>query len=121
MNNRLYFYNNTVISCAKSLKPSKRGELEITDLNKNYLDKNLLNVKMLEDDFMWLDTGTHDSVLNASNFIQNIEKSTNEKVACLEVIALKNCWVKPETVLKNIENYKNNNYYDYIRAYISKL
>ena len=111
----LYFYDKNVVEYAKSLKPSARGELEITDLNKIYLEKNKLKVEKLDDDFVWLDTGTHDSVLNASNVIQKIEKTSGEKVACIEKIALKNGWVKPEIVLKNIENYKNNSYYDYVR------
>ena len=117
----LYFYDNNVVEYAKSLKPSGRGELEITDLNKIYLKNNKLNVEILNEDFIWLDTGTHDSVLNASNFVQKIEHSSGEKVACLEEIALKNGWISPEIILKNTEDYKNNNYYDYIRNVISKM
>ena len=117
----LYFYDNNVVKYAKRLNPSARGELEITDLNKIYLEDNNLCVEKLPDDFVWLDTGTHDSVLNASNYIQKIEKSSGKKVGCLEEIALKNNWISPEIILKNIENYKNNNYYDYIRTVISKM
>ena len=117
----LYFYDNNVVEYAKGLTPSQRGELEITDLNKIYLEKNELNVEKLNEDFIWLDTGTHDSVLNAGNFIQKIEKKSGQKVACLEEIALKNGWINPEIVLKNIQDYKNNNYYNYIRDVISNM
>ena len=117
----LYFYDNNVVNCAKRLEPSLRGELEITDLNKIYLENNKLNVEKLPNDFVWLDTGTHDSVLNASNFIQKIEKISGKKVACLEETALKNGWVDPKTVLNNIEAYKNNNYFDYVRKVISEM
>ena len=116
----LYFYDKNVVEYAKILKPSARGELEITDLNKIYLKKNKLNVEKLEDDFVWLDTGTHDSILNASNFIQKIEKSNEKKVGCLEEIALKNGWIDSEFVLKSITDYKSNNYYDYIRNFVNK-
>ena len=114
----LYFYDNKVVEYAKNLKPSKRGELEITDLNKIYLENNKLNVEKLDKNFVWLDTGTHDSVLNASVFIQKIEKTSGIKVGCLEEIALKNDWVNPEFMYKHIENFKNNSYYDYIRSII---
>ncbi len=117
----LYFYDNNVVKYAKTLNPSARDELEITDLNRIYLELNNLVVEKLEDDFVWLDTGTHDSVLNASNFIQKIEKTSGEKVACLEEIALRNNWINPDLILKNIANYKNNNYYDYIRIFVKKL
>lgn len=114
----LYFYDKNVVEYAKSLKPSTRGELEITDLNKIYLENNKLDVEKLDEDFVWLDTGTHDSVLNASNFIQKIEKTSSKKVGCLEEIALKNCWVDPDFMLKYIENFKNNSYYEYIKSII---
>ena len=117
----LYLYDNNVVELAKSLKPSARGELEITDLNKIYLSKNKLNVEILGRGFTWLDTGTHDAVLQAGNFVQSMEINKGDKIACLEEIALLNKLIKPETVLKNIENYKNNDYYDYIRKVISKM
>ena len=117
----LYLYDSNVAEYAKSLKPSARGELEITDLNKIYLNKNKLNVEILGRGFTWLDTGTHDAVLQASNFIQSMEINKGDKIACLEEIALVNKLIKPETVLRNIENYKNNDYYDYIRKVISKM
>ena len=117
----LYLYNNKVVEYAKTLKPSQRGELEITDLNKIYLNQNELDVEILGRGFTWLDTGTHDAVLQASNFIQSMEINKGDKIACLEEIALENKLIKPEKVLKNIENYKNNDYYDYIRKVINRL
>ena len=117
----LYFYDKNVTYYAKKLKPSARGELEITDLNKIYLNKNLLNVQKLEDDFIWLDTGTHDSVLSASNFIQKIEKSSGKKVGCLEEIALNNGWVSTDFILRATADYKNNNYYEYIKNFANKI
>ncbi len=117
----LYLYNNKVVEYAKTLKPSARGELEITDLNKIYLNKNELNVEILGRGFTWLDTGTHDAVLQASNFIQSMEINKGDKIACLEEIALERKLIDPKTVLKNIENYKNSDYYDYIRKIISKM
>ncbi len=117
----LYLYNNKVVEYAKSLKPSKRGELEITDLNKIYLGNNELDVEILGRGFTWLDTGTHDAVLQASNFIQSMEINKGDKIACLEEIALENKLISPKQVLKNIENYKNNDYYDYIRRIINKM
>ena len=117
----LYLYDNKVVEYAKSLKPSNRGELEITDLNKIYLENDELNVEILVRGFTWLDTGTHDAVLQASNFIQSMEINKGDKIACLEEIALENKLILPNEVLKNIENYKNNDYYDYIRKVISKM
>ena len=110
-----------MVEYAKNLKPSARGELEITDLNKIYLNQNELDVEILGRGFTWLDTGTHDAVLQASNFIQSMEINKGDKMACLEEIALENKLIKPEMVLKNIENYKNNDYYDYIRKVIDRL
>lgn len=117
----LYLYNNSVIDYAKTLKPSSRNELEITDLNEIYLKNNELNVEILGRGFTWLDTGTHDAMLQASNFIQAMEINKGEKIACLEEIALENGLIKPDTVLENIKNYKNNDYYDYLRKVISKI
>ena len=95
------------------------SELKVYNLQQS--SEILKNVEILNEDFIWLDTGTHDSVLNASNFVQKIEHSSGEKVACLEEISLKNGWISPEIILKNTEDYKNNNYYDYIRNVISKM
>jgi len=111
----LYFYDNKVVEYAKSLKPSKRGELEITDLNKIYLKNNKLNVEILGRGFSWLDTGTHQSLLRASNYIQTIEENQGIKIACLEEVALRKEFIDKNTVLKNIEKFKNNEYYNYVK------
>ena len=112
----LYFYDRNVCTYAKQLTPSARGELEITDLNKIYLEKGLLNVEILGRGFAWLDTGTHDSMLQASNFVQSMELNKGEKIACLEEIALINNFISPEKMLNNIEKFGyKNEYYNYIR------
>lgn len=111
----LYFYDKNVCQFAKELTPSTRGELEITDLNKKYLEHDLLNVEILKEDFTWLDTGTHDSMLQASNFIQSIELHNGEKIACIEEIALNQGFVSIDKLIKNIMPFANkNSYYDYI-------
>ena len=112
----LYFYDNNVCRIAEKLEPSARGELEITDLNKKYLEKGLLNVEVLGRGFTWLDTGTHDSMLQASNFIQSMEYNKGEKIACIEEIAINQGFISREKVLQNTEIYDGkNNYYDYVR------
>ena len=116
----LYFYDNKVCEYAKILKPSKRGELEITDLNKIYLGKGDLNVEILGRGFAWLDTGTHDSMLQASVFVQTMELNKGVKIACLEEIAYNQGFISKENLLKQIEKYGNNNgYYNYVRDVVN--
>ena len=103
----LYFYDNRVVEYAKSLKPSKRNELEITDLNRIYLEQGELNVELLGQDFTWLDTGTHESLIEASNFIMTVENHQNRKIGCLEDIAYINGWITREQVEEVIKTYKN--------------
>ncbi len=112
----LYFYDNSVIEYAKSLKPSKRGELEITDLNRIYLEKGKLNVEKFGRGFAWLDTGTHKSLLQAGQYVQTIEENQGIKIACLEEIAIRMGFLTKEEVIKNISKYKNNEYYKYVLA-----
>jgi len=110
----LYFYSNDVIAKAKNLKPSARGELEITDLNRLYLNEGRLNVKLLSRGMAWLDTGTHESLLQASNFIQTIEDRQGLKVACLEEIAYTNGFITKDMLIKLAEPLKNNQYGSYL-------
>ncbi len=110
----LYFYGNDVVAKAKSLKPSKRGELEITDLNRLYLEENRLSVKLMGRGMAWLDTGTHDSLLEASNFIATIENRQGLKVACIEEIAFRNGYINKEQLLKLAEPLKKNHYGAYL-------
>mgnify|MGYP004576674971 FL=1 len=111
----LYFYDNSVIEKAKSLKPSKRGELEITDLNKIYLKEDRLNVELFGRGFAWLDTGTHNSLLKAGQYVQTIEENQGIKIACLEEIAIRMGYLSKDEILQNILTYKNNEYYNYIK------
>ena len=111
----LYFYDNSVIEKAKSLKPSKRGELEITDLNKIYLEEDRLNVELFGRGFAWLDTGTHNSLLKAGQYVQTIEENQGIKIACLEEIAIRMGYLSKDEILQNILTYKNNEYYNYIK------
>ncbi|MBR6098218.1 glucose-1-phosphate thymidylyltransferase RfbA [bacterium] len=115
----LYFYDGKVCDYAKQLTPSARGELEITDLNKLYLEKGKLNVEILGRGFAWLDTGTHDSMLQASNFVQSMELNKGEKISCLEEIAYLKGYISGEKILEHIANYKSD-YYDYVRNVIKK-
>ena len=110
----LYFYSNDVIQKAKNLKPSKRGELEITDLNRLYLEENRLNVKLLGRGFAWLDTGTHDSLLQASNFIATIEQRQGLKVSCIEEIAYKKGFIDKEQLIKLARPLCKNQYGEYL-------
>ncbi len=110
----LYFYSNDVIKKSIGLKPSKRGELEITDLNRLYLEEERLSLKMMGRGMAWLDTGTHDSLLEASNFIATIENRQGLKIACLEEIAFRNGYITREQLLKLAEPLKKNNYGQYL-------
>ena len=110
----LYFYSNDVVEKAKNLKPSKRGELEITDLNRLYLDENRLNVKLLGRGFAWLDTGTHESLLQASNFIATIEQRQGLKVSCIEEIAYKKGFITKEQLLELARPLSKNQYGQYL-------
>ena len=110
----LYFYDNRVVKYAKELKPSPRGELEITDLNRVYLENGELNVELLGQGFTWLDTGTHESLVEATNFVKTIESHQHRKIACLEEIAYLNGWITREDVLKAYELLKKNQYGQYL-------
>ena len=111
----LYFYDNKVVEYAKSLKPSARGELEITDLNRVYLEKGNLNVELLGQGFTWLDTGTHESLVDATNFVKTVETHQHRKIACLEEIAYLNGWISKEEVLEVYEVLKKNQYGQYLK------
>ena len=111
----LYFYDNRVVEYAKGLKPSKRGELEITDLNRIYLENGELNVELLGQGFTWLDTGTHESLVEATNFVMTVENHQNRKIGCLEDIAYINGWITREQVEDVIKLYKNNQYGRYLQ------
>ena len=110
----LYFYPNKVVNIAENIKPSARGELEITTVNQRFLDDNQLMVQTLGIGFAWLDTGTHDSLSEASTFIEVIEKRTGLKVACLEGIGLKNGWVSPKRVREQALPMSKNQYGQYL-------
>ena len=110
----LYFYDSRVVEYAKGLEPSARGELEITDLNKIYLEQEKLNVELLGQGFTWLDTGTHESLVDATNFVKTIETHQHRKIACLEEIAYLNGWITREDVLKVYEEVKKNQYGQYL-------
>ena len=111
----LYFYDNKVVNIAKNLKPSTRGEYEITDLNRVYLDEGTLNVELLGQGFTWLDTGTHESLVDASNFVKTVEQHQHRKIACLEEIAYLNGWISREEVLLAYGIMKKNQYGEYLK------
>lgn len=111
----LYFYDNRVVEYAKNLKPSARGELEITDLNRIYLENGQLNVELLGQGFTWLDTGTHESLVDATNFVKTMETHQHRKIACLEEIAYLNGWITKEDVMKVYEVLKKNQYGQYLK------
>lgn len=115
----LYFYDNKVVEYAGNLKPSARGELEITDLNRIYLENNKLKVELLGQGFTWLDTGTHESLVEATNFVYTMETHQHRKIACLEEIAYLNGWISKEDVLKVYEEVKKNQYGQYLMDIIN--
>ena len=110
-----YFYDNKVVEYAKGLTPSARGELEITDLNRIYLENNTLNVELLGQGFTWLDTGTHESLVDATNFVKTVETHQHRKIACLEEIAYLNGWISKEDVMAVYEVLKKNQYGQYLK------
>lgn len=110
----LYFYDNQVVELAKTLKPSARGELEITDLNRLYLEAGRLNVELLGQGFTWLDTGTHESLAEATNFVKTVETHQHRKIACLEEIAYLNGWITKDQVMSTYEVLKKNQYGRYL-------
>jgi glucose-1-phosphate thymidylyltransferase len=112
----LYFYDNKVIDIAKSIKPSERGELEITCVNNKYLELGELRVELLGRGFAWLDTGTHDSLLEASSFVQTIEHRQGYKIACLEEIAFNQGWLSKEKIKHAAQLMRKNSYGQYLLA-----
>ncbi|MCY1162422.1 Glucose-1-phosphate thymidylyltransferase 2 [compost metagenome] len=116
----LYFYDNNVIQIAKQVKPSERGELEITTVNQMYLERGDLNVELLGRGFAWLDTGTHESLLEAAQFVETIEKRQGYKVACLEEIAFNNGWLSAEQILEIGQSMSKNDYGQYLISLVSE-
>lgn len=116
----LYFYDNKVVEYAKNLKPSARGELEITDLNRIYLENDDLSVTLLGDGFTWLDTGTHESLVDATNFVKTIEEHQHRKIACLEEIAYDNGWITHKQLEETYEIYKKNQYGAYLKKILDR-
>jgi len=115
----LYFYDNSVIEKAKNLKPSARGELEITDLNREYLKEQQLRVELLGRGFAWLDTGTYDGLANAADFVRTIQKRTGLYIACLEEIAYRNKWITKEELIRLGKEYEKTEYGQYILRFAS--
>lgn len=111
----LYFYDNRAVEYAKALMPSARGELEITDLNRRYLDDCELNVELLGQGFTWLDTGTHESLVDATNFVKTVEQHQHRKIGCLEEIAYLNGWISRDEVMAVYETMKQNQYGQYLK------
>jgi glucose-1-phosphate thymidylyltransferase len=115
----IYFYDNKVVNFAKCIKRSNRGELEITSVNQEYLKKDQLKVEILGRGYAWLDTGTAESLLDAGQFVQTIEKRQGFKIACLEEIAFNKGWIDREKIIKNLKLTNNNQYVDYLRKLLS--
>ncbi len=116
----LYFYDNKVVDLAKKIKPSNRGELEITSVNQEYLKMDALNIELLGRGFAWLDTGTYDSLLEASHFVSTVEKRQGYKIACLEEIAFNNDWIDEMELMKQAEIYNKNAYGKYLKSLLGK-
>ena len=115
----LYFYDNTVVEKAKNLEPSDRGELEITDLNKLYMKDNNLNVELLGRGLAWLDTGTHDGLLNAANFVEAVQKRQGLYIACVEEIAYRNSWIDDEELLNLADDLIKTDYGQYLKDLVN--
>tara|TARA_E500000178_G_scaffold354369_1_gene423089 strand:- start:1240 stop:2118 length:879 start_codon:yes stop_codon:yes gene_type:complete len=114
----LYFYNNDVVKIAKEIKPSERGELEITDVNNEYLKRGLLSVEVLGSGFAWLDTGTYDSLIDAGKFVQMVEQRQGLQIACLEEIAYKKGWINAAQVLKQAEKFSKTSYGNFLKRIV---
>ena len=114
----LYFYDNNVVEISKKIEPSERGEYEITSVNNEYLKRNQLNLELLPRGMAWLDTGTHETMMQASQFVYAFEERSDVKIACLEEIALNNKWITKEQVIKSFEKKDNNSYYLYLKKII---
>ena len=114
----LYFYPNSVVEIAKNVKPSHRGELEITTVNQTYLELESLKLQLLGRGFAWLDTGTHEALTEATEFVKAVEKRTSLKIACLEEIALNYSWITKDALREQIKDLKGD-YFDYLKATIS--
>ena len=117
----LYFYDNQVVDIAKSIKPSARGELEITSVNNAYLEKNMLNVELFKRGYAWLDTGTHDSMLDAANFIRTVETRQGLQIACLEEIAFDNNWLSADEVRDAVKPMIKTSYGEYLLRLIGDI
>tara|TARA_Y100000590_G_scaffold229380_1_gene258759 strand:- start:45195 stop:46064 length:870 start_codon:yes stop_codon:yes gene_type:complete len=117
----LYFYDNKVVECAKNLKPSDRGELEITDINQIYIEKNNAKVVKLGSDYCWIDTGTHDSLLEAGNLIRSLEEETKSKIGCIEEIAYNSGWLNHESLIKQLSMLGDTHYAKYLRRLIDEV
>ena len=117
----LYIYDNDVIKIAKSIDPSARGELEITDINNFYQKEGKLRVELFGRGFAWLDTGTHDSLIDAGQFVQTVERRQGLKIACLEEIAFNQGWISSEILLAQATFFKNTGYGDYLKKLMAPI